>query len=238
MSGEYFSRSEPLLGKKGLEKVKQSRICLFGAGGVGSYCFEALVRSGIGHMTLVDGARVDATNINRQIPASSSTIGRYKVDVEAERAQDINPEIEMETHGLFVTALNIGGFVPAETDFLIDAVDDVQAKLAIAEYAHEKNIPIISCMGAGNRLFPERLRITDIFSTSEDPLARIMRRELRKRGIEILTVVWSDEKPLIKGGDMPVDKTGKKVPASVSFVPSAAGLLMASHVINTLAGIK
>lgn len=238
MNDGIFSRNEPIVGVAGLEKLKKSTVCLFGTGGVGSYAFEALVRSGVGTIVIVDGAKIDMTNVNRQIPATMRTVGRYKVDVEAERAAEINPDAVITAYREYVDESNIDMFIPKDADYILDAVDDVTAKTSLAQYAFEKRIPIISCMGAGNKIHPEKLRIGDIFSTHEDPLARIMRSKLRKIGIPGLEVVWSDEKPAVEASCMPVDDSGKKVPASTAYVPSSAGLLMASRVINRLTGLE
>jgi tRNA A37 threonylcarbamoyladenosine dehydratase len=238
MNEKIFSRTEPIIGGWGLEKLKNSTMCLFGVGGVGSYAFEALVRSGVGSIVIVDGAKIDVTNINRQIHAAFGTVGRYKVDVETERAADINPEAVITAYREYVDENNIATLIPENADYILDAVDDVKAKTSLAQYAFKKNIPIISCMGAGNKIHPDKLRIDDIFSTREDPLARVMRNELRKKGVPSLEVVWSDEKPVVGSSRMPVDDSGKKVPASTAYVPSSAGLLMASRVINRLTGLE
>jgi tRNA A37 threonylcarbamoyladenosine dehydratase len=238
MNEKIFSRTEPIIGGWGLEKLKNSTMCLFGVGGVGSYAFEALVRSGVGSIVIVDGAKIDVTNINRQIHAAFGTVGRYKVDVETERAADINPEAVITAYREYVDENNIATLIPENADYILDAVDDVKAKTSLAQYAFKKNIPLISCMGAGNKIHPDKLRIDDIFSTREDPLARVMRNELRKKGVPSLEVVWSDEKPVVGSSRMPVDDSGKKVPASTAYVPSSAGLLMASRVINRLTGLE
>ncbi|MCD6321565.1 MAG: tRNA threonylcarbamoyladenosine dehydratase, partial [Clostridiales bacterium] len=213
-------------------------VCIFGIGGVGSFALETIVRAGVGHVIIADYAVVDETNINRQLIALKSTVGIMKTQVAVARMKDINPDISITAFDDFVNSENIFKIIPPNTDYIIDAIDSVSSKLDLIEYASENNIPIICCMGTGNKLHPEKLRISDIFKTSVDPLARVMRSELKKRGIKKLKVVWSDEIPAISGGQLPVNKDGKKVPASISFVPSVAGLLLSSEVVNHLADIK
>lgn len=236
MNDSIFGRTCALIGEAALKKLSESCIVVLGLGGVGSYAFEALVRAGIGKLIIVDHARVDITNINRQLIALVSTIGTYKTEVASSRAVEINPDVKVECHNLFIDDNNIDAIIPEDTDYIVDAIDSVSSKLILAEYAENKSIPIISCMGTGNKLHPEKLRISDISGTSVDPLSRVMRTELKKRGIKKLDVVWSDEKPLLKGAELPMDKDGKKVPASISYVPSAAGIMMASVVVNHITG--
>lgn len=233
-----FSRTEALVGKKAMEKLAGSKVCIFGVGGVGSYALEAIVRAGIGSICIVDNAEVDETNINRQLIAMDSTVGIMKTQAALTRMKDINPDIHITGFNEFADDTNISGIIPHDTDYIIDAIDSVQSKLNLIEYADKKRIPIISCMGTGNKLHPEKLTISDISKTSVDPLARIIRQELKKRGIKKLLVVWSDEIPVLSGDSLPVNKDGRKVPASISYVPSAAGLLMASVVVNDLVGHK
>ena len=220
-----------------MKKLAESSVCVFGAGGVGSYAIEAIARAGVGRITVADFAAIDETNINRQLIALYSTVGTSKAEVAADRCRDINPDIKITIYEKFVNADNITKIIPQDTDYIIDAIDSVGSKLDLIEYADKNNIPIISCMGTGNKLHPENLQISDIFKTSVDPLARVIRSELRKRGIKKLKVVWSDEIPAITGDELPENKEGKKVPASISYVPSSAGLLMASAVINELIGL-
>lgn len=229
-----FSRTEALIGAEAMKKLAASTVCIFGAGGVGSYAIEAIARAGIGKIIIADFASIDETNINRQLIALNSTLGMQKTEVASSRCREINPDIVIVQNKEFVEAGNIPGIIPKNTDYIIDAIDSVGSKLDLIEYATANDIPIISCMGTGNKLHPENLKISDIYKTSADPLARVMRSELRKRGIKKLKVVWSDEKPAIKGSDLPENKDGKKVPASISFVPSSAGLLIASAVVNDL----
>ena len=232
-----FSRTEVLIGTAAMKKLAGSSVCVFGAGGVGSYAIEAIARAGVGRITVADFAAVDETNINRQLIALESTVGIPKAEVVADRCKDINPDIKITIYEKFVNADNIPEIIPQDTDYIIDAIDSVGSKLDLIEYADKNNTPIISCMGTGNKLHPENLKISDIFKTSMDPLARVIRSELRKKGIKKLKVVWSDEAPAITGDDLPENKDGKKVPASISYVPSSAGLLMASAVINELIGL-
>lgn len=233
-----FSRTEALIGKEAMEKLANSTVCIFGIGGVGSFALEAVVRAGVGNVIIADHAVIDETNINRQLIALKSTVGIMKTQVAVMRMKDINPDISITVYDDFVNSENIFKIIPLNTDYIIDAIDSVSSKLDLIEYATENNIPIICCMGTGNKLHPEKMMISDIYKTSMDPLARVMRSELKKRGIRKLKVVWSDEVPAISGDQLPVNKEGKKVPASISFVPSTAGLLLASEVVNHLAEIK
>ena len=227
---EEFKREAMLIGEDAVERLNSSYVALFGLGGVGSYTAEALARSGVGRILLVDNDVVSKSNINRQLCALQSTVGRYKVDVVAERLLDINPDIVIEKSYEFVLPENISQFDFESLDYVIDAVDTVSAKLAIAQRATECQTPMISCMGTGNKLDPTALTVTDISKTSVCPLARVMRRELKKRGIAHLRVVFSTEEP------RPVitDEVGKIPPASIAFVPSAAGLIAASEAVKAL----
>ena len=227
---EEFEREASLLGEESVEKLSLSYVALFGLGGVGSYAAEALARSGVGRILLVDSDKVSRSNINRQLCALQSTIGLYKADVVEQRLLDINPDIIIEKSYSFVLPENISQFNFEEFDYIIDAIDTVRAKLAIAEQATKAKTPMISCMGTGNKTDPSALKITDISKTSVCPLARVMRRELKSRGINHLRVIFSQEEPhrAIKNPE------GKPVPASVSFVPSVAGLLAASDAIKEI----
>ena len=234
MTDNIFSRTEILLGSEGMERLAKSNVLLFGVGGVGGYAAEALIRSGVTSMTLVDGDRVSESNINRQIIALHSTVGRLKTEVMAERARDINPNVKITEMPIFYSKENEDEIDFSKYDFIIDAIDTVSSKLMIIEKANALKIPIISSMGAGGKLDPSRFCITDIYKTSVCPLARVMRLELKKRNIKKLPVVFSDEAP-IKSGIFDPD-SGKPVPASCAFVPSAAGLVLAGYVIRTIAG--
>ncbi len=211
-----------LFGGEALKKLNLSRVAVFGIGGVGGYVVEALARSGVGALDLIDGDKVAESNINRQIYALQSTVGQYKCDVAAKRVADINPDCKVTTHKLFY--LPETDFDFSVYDYIVDAIDTVTGKLAIIENAKIANVPVISCMGAGNKKDPTAFEVADIYSTSVCPLARVMRRELKKRGIEKLKVVYSKEEPVKSDG----------VPASCAFVPSVAGLIIAGEVIKQL----
>lgn len=235
-----FSRTELLIGTEGLKRLTDSTVLVFGVGGVGSHCIEALARSGVGKLILADGDRVALTNINRQSIASHSTVGRYKTHVMRERVLDINPRARVSTYEEFLLPDNLEDFfcrVGEKTDYLIDAIDTVAAKLAIAEYAQRNKIPLISSMGTGNKLHPEMFEIADIAQTSVCPLCRVMRRELKRRNIEHLKVLYSREIPRKPVRESPEETQKRQTPASISFVPPVAGLLIAGEVIRELAGV-
>ena len=242
-----FVRMALLYGSAAMERLQHARVAVFGIGGVGGYAVEALARSGIGALDLIDHDRVSFSNLNRQIIATRSSLGRYKVEVAAERIRDINPDCRVRTYQTFFLPETAGEFDFREYDYVVDAVDTVTAKLLLAEKARDANVPIISAMGTGNKLHPDRLEVADLYETSECPLARIMRKEARKRGIEHLKVVYSRETPLTPqgaeaeepsgGSDEPGEtQYGKKrvTPGSTAFVPGAAGLLLAAEVVNDL----
>ena len=248
-----FSRTELLIGKEALERLSKAHVAVFGIGGVGGYVVEALVRSGIGAYDLIDDDKVCLTNLNRQIIATRDTIGRHKVEVMRERILSINPDAEVTTHRCFYLPENAQDFDFSSYDYVVDAVDTVTAKLEIVMRAKESNIPVISCMGVGNKLNPTQLEIADIYKTSVCPLAKVMRRELRKRGVDKLKVLYSKEAPITPLDDSedtcrehcvcPPGTTRKctqrrAIPGSISFVPSAAGLIIASEVVKDLAGIN
>ncbi len=222
---EYeFSRTERLIGSRALERLKDSHVMVFGIGGVGSHCIEALARGGVGHLTLIDSDRVSISNINRQSIALHSTIGQYKTRVMRARLLDINPKLCVQVSEEFVLPENVTGFFGEKPDFVIDAIDTVAAKLALAKLAAERGIPLISCMGTGNKLDPSAFEIADIYETSVCPLCRVMRRELKQRNVDRLTVLYSREKPLVSARE----------PGSVSFVPPVAGLRLAGYVLRQL----
>lgn len=230
-----FSRTELLLGADGMEKLKRARVAVFGIGGVGGYVVEALARVGIGALDLIDNDVISLTNINRQIIALHSTVGLPKTDVMAARVRDINPECEVRTYQMFYGPDTAEQFDFAQYDYIIDAIDTVTGKLALAVNAQKANTPIISSMGTGNKLDPTAFTVTDIYKTSFCPLARIMRKELRKRGIERLKVVYSQEEALTPEGVTEELPQGRRsIPGSVSFVPSAAGLILAGEVIKDI----
>ncbi len=230
---EIFSRTEALLGKEAMKKLNSARVALFGLGGVGSAAFEALLRSGVGHIEVFDYDTVSPTNLNRQLLATQKTVGMKKCDAAALHAKDISPNTEIIPHDMFYLPENSAEIDMSRFDAVIDAVDTVTAKLEIIKRALESGVFTISSMGTGNKLDITKLRVDDIYSTTDCPLARIMRKELRKRGVEKLIVVWSDEKP-----DFALDtgeqKGERPAPASAIFVPAAAGLLLAKQTVDYL----
>lgn len=234
---QEFSRTALLLGEEGVHKLSRARVAVFGVGGVGGYAVEALARSGIGTLDLIDKDVVSLSNINRQIIALHSTVGRYKVEVMKERILDINPEAEVYTYPCFYLPGTAADFDFNKYDYIVDAVDTVSAKIALVMQAKEAGVPIISSMGAGNKLDPSRFEAADIFETEICPLARVMRRELRKRGVEKLKVVYSRETAVAPADTERDLESGKVTPGSLPFVPSAAGLILAGEVIRELAGI-
>ena len=230
-----FSRAELLLGEETLHKLRSARVALFGIGGVVSFAAEALARGGVGHITLVDGDTVSITNINRQLIALHSTVGKEKTAVMAERIADISPETEVETYPVVYGAENRDLLDFSTYDYVIDAIDTVTSKLILIEEAKKAGVPVISCMGTGNKFHPELFEVTDISKTSVCPLAKIMRKELKVRGIKNVKVVYSKEEPQ-KPAESP--ETGKRqIPGSLSFVPPVAGLLLAGEVIRHIAGV-
>lgn len=220
-----FSRTEILIGSDAMKKLSLARVAVFGVGGVGGYAVEALARSGVGAIDVIDGDTVSLTNINRQIIATHSTVGRYKTEVAAERVKDINPACKVTAHKLFYMPENRGEIDFGRYSYIVDAIDTVTCKLDIIENAKRLRIPVISCMGAGNKLDPTMFEVADVYDTSVCPLAKVMRRELRRRGVDSLKVVYSKEEPAV---------SGQRVPASIAFVPSVAGLLIAGEVIKDL----
>lgn len=221
-----FSRTELLIGKDGIEKLQKAKVAIFGIGGVGSFVVEALIRAGVSNFILVDKDVVDITNINRQIIATNKTIGQPKVEVAKQRMLEINPNVKIQTYQEF--------FMPESEeildntiDYVVDAIDTVTAKIELVVRANRLQIPIISCMGAGNKLDPTKFEVTDIYKTNTCPLAKVMRKELKNRNINKLKVVYSKEKPIKR-------EDGSRVPASISFVPSVAGLIAAGEVIKDI----
>ncbi len=232
---KMFSRTQLLYGKDIMEKFSHSKIAVFGIGGVGGYTVEALARSGIGALDLIDSDKVCLSNINRQIYALHSTIGKYKVDVAKERIADINPECTVRTFKTFYLPETADEFELSQYDYIVDAVDTVTAKIELVVQAQKSGTEIISSMGAGNKLDPSRFEVSDIYETSVCPLAKVMRRELRARGIEHLKVVYSKEIP-ITPEYTPSEFSGKKrIPGSTAFVPSVVGLIIAGEILNELA---
>ena len=248
-----FSRTELMIGKPALDHLRQCTVAVFGIGGVGSFTVEGLARAGIGHIILVDDDKVCLTNINRQLHATRKTIGRYKVDVMRERILEINPQAVVETYQLFFMPDVATDFIRPGLDYLVDAVDTVSAKIELVLRAQALGIPIISCMGAGNKLDPTRFEVADIYQTSVCPLSKVMRKELKKRGVEKLKVVYSKEEPIQTAdsgssscrsacvcppGTVRKCTQRRRIPGSISFVPSVAGLILAGEVVKDLiAGI-
>ncbi len=237
---EQFSRIELLYGHEAIEKLKNSRVLIFGVGGVGGFCVEALIRSGIGHIDIVDNDQVAVSNLNRQIIATKDTIGRDKVDVMEERILSINPDCEVVKHKCFYLPETRDEFDFSMYDYVIDAIDTVTGKIDIIVRCDELGIPVISAMGAGNKIHPSMFEVADIYETSVCPLAKVMRRELKKRGVKKCKVVYSKEealKPLNLGeSESAAGPRKKATPGSTAFSPSVAGLIMASEVINDLTG--
>lgn len=245
-----LSRTELLIGSDGLGKLKNSKVVVFGIGGVGSFAVEALVRAGVGNIVLIDDDTICLTNLNRQIHATYGTISKSKVDVMKERILTINRKCNVITHEVFVTPENIKELIPEDVDYVIDAIDTVSAKLALAQYCYERNINIIASMGTGNKLDPTQFKIADIYETKVCPLAKVMRYELRKRGVEKLKVVYSEEKPRKpKDEDVVTCKTGcvctggtkkctirRQIPGSISFVPPVAGMILGGEVVKDIIG--
>ena len=230
---ELFSRSELIYGKEAMDKLNKCHVAIFGVGGVGGYVVEALARTGVGHFTLIDNDTVALSNFNRQIIATKETLGKYKVDAMKERILSINDEAVVEVKKMFVLPENINEIDFSQFDYIVDAIDTVKAKLAIIAKAKELNIPMISSMGAGNKLNPMGFIVTDINKTDTCPLAKKIRYELRQMGIKKLKVVYSKEQPVELKKQL-FNENKKLVPGSTAFVPSACGLLIASEVINDL----
>lgn len=248
-----FSRTQLLYGEEAIKKLSESRVAVFGIGGVGGYVCEALVRSGVGHFDLIDDDKVCLTNLNRQILATRKTVGKYKAEVMAERMKDINPDVDIRIHKCFFLPENANDFQFDEYDYVVDAVDTVTAKLELIMRSKSLEVPIISAMGAGNKIDAGRLKIADIYDTQVCPLARVMRHELRKRGVKKLKVVYSDEQPIRPIEDMSIScrthcicppgsqhkcTERRDIPGSTAFVPAVAGLLIAGEIVNDLTSSK
>lgn len=229
-----FSRTAAVIGEEGLARLSQARVAVFGVGGVGGYVCESLARSGVGALDIFDMDTVSPSNINRQIIALHSTVGRYKTDVMRERILDINPDCAVTAHRVFYMPENADEFDLTQYDFIVDAIDTVTAKIELAVRATSLSIPFIACMGTGNKLDVSKLGIADLAKTTVCPLARVMRRELKQRGIVHLPVLYSTEIPITSG----TDENGKKVPASTAFVPAAAGLMIGAHVVKALINLN
>lgn len=247
-----FSRTQLLYGEEAIKKLSGSRVAVFGIGGVGGYVCEALVRSGVGHFDLIDDDKVCLTNLNRQILATRKTVGKYKADVMAERMKEINPDVDVRIHKCFFLPENADDFQFDEYDYVVDAVDTVTAKLELIMRSQSLGVPIISAMGAGNKIDAGRMQIADIYETQVCPLARVMRHELRKRGVKKLKVVYSDEQPIRPIEDMSIScrthcicppgaqhkcTERRDIPGSTAFVPAVAGLLIAGEIIKDLTAV-
>lgn len=236
---ERFSRTELLVGADNIERLRRARVAVFGVGGVGGYAVEALARSGIGTLDLIDNDRVSVSNINRQIIAVETSIGRYKVDVARERVLDINPDIKVNIYKTFYMPDTKDQFDFTQYDYVIDAIDTVTGKIALVMQAKDANVPVISSMGTGNKLDASLFQVADIYQTSVCPLAKVMRKELKRCGIEKLKVVYSKEKPLSpitdgKESQEELPKGRRQIPGSIAFVPPVAGLLLAGEVVKDL----
>ncbi|MEN8904914.1 MAG: tRNA threonylcarbamoyladenosine dehydratase [Clostridiales bacterium] len=225
-----FLRTELLIGKDGLKKLKNSKVAVFGIGGVGSFVVEGLIRSGIGNLVLIDNDNICITNINRQIHATKNNIGRVKVEVMKERILEILPDAKVDIINKFYLPENADNIIPSGLDYIVDAIDTITSKISLSIEANKRNIPIISSMGTGNKLNPTLFEVDDIYNTSVCPLAKVMRKELRTRGIKSLKVVYSKEKPIKPNIDLESEKTI----GSISFVPSVAGLIIASEVVKDI----
>lgn len=249
MKQHSLSRTELLIGKEAIDKLKEAKVVVFGIGGVGGYTVEALARTGVGKLILVDDDTVCLTNINRQIHATFKTISRDKVEVAKERVLDINPKCEVITYKTFVTADNIADIITEDVDYVVDAIDTVTTKIAMVVWCKEHNIDIISCMGTGNKLDPTQFKISDLYKTKICPLAKVMRYELKRRGVKELKVLYSEETPIqpdyenvvtckegcvCSGASSNKCMMKRQIPASISFVPSVAGLIIGGEVIKDL----
>ena len=232
-----FSRTEMLIGKEGIKKLSNAKVAIFGIGGVGSYVAEALARCGVGSFILVDNDKVTITNINRQIIATTKTIGQYKVDLMEERILDINPNAKIETYKTFYMPDCKEKIIDNSVSYVVDAIDTVTAKIFLIEEATRLSIPVISSMGTGNKLDPSKFEITDIYKTSVCPLAKVMRKELRQRNIKKLNVLYSKEEPIKLQKNTEEETKKRQVPGSIAFSPSVAGLMIASKVVKDLINI-
>lgn len=237
MDEKPFSRTELLIGKSGLDKLKNSKVMVFGVGGVGSYTVECLARAGVGNITIVDNDTIAVSNLNRQVHATLETIGRIKVEVEKERILSINKECNVVCHKVFVLENNLDEIIDDDVDYIVDAIDTVSTKIALAKYCEDKSIKLISSMGTGNKLDPTKFVISDIYKTKVCPLAKVMRHELRKRGVKKLKVLYSEEVPVKLENTNKKELDGKRkkqTPGSISFVPPVAGMIIGGEVIKDI----
>lgn len=236
---DQFSRTKLLLGDDNMNRLKKAKVAVFGVGGVGGYVVEALARTGVGSFVIIDNDTVSVTNINRQIIATHKTVGQYKVDVMRERILDINPRADIEVRKCFYLPENAHEFDFSEYSYVVDAVDTITAKIEIIMRAKEAKVPVISSMGAGNKLEAAGFRVADIYKTSMCPLAKVMRKELKKRGVDSLKVVYSEEKPIKPSGDTDeLCGTKREIPGSVAYVPSVVGLILAGEVIKDITAVN
>ena len=238
MSLNEFCRTELLIGEEGIEKLKNSKVIVFGIGGVGSFVVEALTRAGVGNLILVDNDTICISNLNRQIHATQATVGNVKVEAMKARVLSINPNCNVEAKQEFITADNIQEIIPEDIDYVVDAIDTVTSKLALAEYCYKNDIKLIASMGTGNKMDPTQFRVTDVFKTKVCPLAKVMRTELRKRGVKKLKVVYSEEIPMVPNKGRAVPSQKRQTPGSISFVPPVAGMIIGGEVIKDLTGLN
>lgn len=238
MALNEFCRTELLIGEEGIEKLHNSKVIVFGIGGVGSFVVEALTRAGVGNLILVDNDTICISNLNRQIHATQATVGNVKVEAMKARVLSINPNCNVEAKQEFITADNIQEIIPEDIDYVVDAIDTVTSKLALAEYCYKNDIKLIASMGTGNKMDPTQFRVTDVFKTKVCPLAKVMRTELRKRGIKKLKVVYSEEIPMVPNKGRAVPSQKRQTPGSISFVPPVAGMIIGGEVIKDLTGLN
>ena len=238
MSLNEFCRTELLIGEDGIEKLHNSKVIVFGIGGVGSFVVEALTRAGVGNLILVDNDTICISNLNRQIHATQATVGNVKVEAMKARVLSINPNCKVEAKQEFITADNIQEIIPNDIDYVVDAIDTVTSKLALAEYCYKNDIKLIASMGTGNKIDPTQFRVTDVFKTKVCPLAKVMRAELRKRGVKKLKVVYSEEIPMVPNKGRAVPSQKRQTPGSISFVPPVAGMIIGGEVIKDLTGLN
>ncbi|MBM6819905.1 tRNA threonylcarbamoyladenosine dehydratase [Clostridium saudiense] len=238
MALNEFCRTELLIGEEGIEKLHNSKVIVFGIGGVGSFVVEALTRAGVGNLILVDNDTICISNLNRQIHATQATVGNVKVEAMKARVLSINPNCNVEAKQEFITADNIQEIIPEDIDYVVDAIDTVTSKLALAEYCYKNDIKLIASMGTGNKVDPTQFRVTDVFKTKVCPLAKVMRTELRKRGVKKLKVVYSEEIPMVPNKGRAVPSQKRQTPGSISFVPPVAGMIIGGEVIKDLTGLN
>lgn len=238
MALNEFCRTELLIGEEGIEKLHNSKVIVFGIGGVGSFVVEALTRAGVGNLILVDNDTICISNLNRQIHATQTTVGNVKVEAMKARVLSINPNCNVEAKQEFITADNIQEIIPEDIDYVVDAIDTVTSKLALAEYCYKNDIKLIASMGTGNKIDPTQFRVTDVFKTKVCPLAKVMRTELRKRGVKKLKVVYSEEIPMVPNKGRAVPSQKRQTPGSISFVPPVAGMIIGGEVIKDLTGLN